>query len=105
MTERPPVIAIVSPTAEARKLWSLALSLSEAFGARRDWALVGGLMVQLHGFEHDDDPRPTTDIDMLGGARRSPRMTETMAAFLVDEGAQIPTPPRSNPDLGYVFEL
>jgi hypothetical protein len=36
-------------------------------------------MVQLHGFEHDDDPRPTTDIDMLGRAGRPPRMTETMA--------------------------
>jgi hypothetical protein len=35
-------------------------------------------MVQLHAFEHGDIPRPTADIDLLGGAKRSPRMTETI---------------------------
>jgi hypothetical protein len=105
VTERPPIVAIASLDAQARRLWSLVLSLAESFGADLEWALVGGLMVQLHGFEHDDAPRSTTDIDMLGGARRPPRMTERMAGVLIERGAQIPTPPRSNPELGYVFEL
>jgi hypothetical protein len=83
----------------------MVLSLADKFGSDREWALVGGLMVQLHGFEHDDDPRPTADIDVLGAARRSPKMTETMAALLVGLGAELADPPRSDPKLGYRFEF
>ena len=101
-----PSVVIISPADEAvRRLWDLVLSLAEKFGAERDLSLVGGLMVQLHGFENDDDPRPTADIDVLGAARRSPKMTETMAALLVELGAEIADPPRLNPNLGYRFEL
>ena len=36
----------------------------------RHWTLVGGLMVQLHAFEHGiTDVRATRDIDILGQAR------------------------------------
>jgi hypothetical protein len=101
----PQVIIIRPPTEEARRLWGLVLSLAAEFRPDREWSLIGGLMVQLHGFEHDDDPRPTADIDVLGGARQPPRMTEEMAALLVKRGAEIATPPRSNPDLGYRFEF
>jgi len=97
------VIAIRPPTEEARRTWRLVLSLAEDFGADREWSLIGGLMVQLHGFEHDDDLRPTADIDLIGGARRAPRMTEEMAELLVRRGAEVATPPRSNPELGYRF--
>ena len=81
------------------------LSLAGEFGIDREWSLIGGLMVQLHGFENDDDPRATADIDVLGGARRPPRMTEGIAALLVERGAEIATPPRTNSKLGYRFEL
>lgn len=100
-----PVVIIRLPTEEARRLWKLVLSLADDFGPDREWSLIGGLMVQLHGFEHDDDPRPTADIDVLGGARKPPRMTEEMAALLVERGAEVATPPRSNPELGYRFEF
>jgi hypothetical protein len=62
-------------------------------------------MVQSHSFEHGDDPRPTVDIDLLGGAKRPPRMTEAMASLLVERGAEVAEPPRSDPDLGYRFEF
>ena len=101
----PRAVVIRPPTEDARRIWSLVLSLAAEFGPDREWSLVGGLMVQLHGFEHDDDPRPTADIDVLGGARRPPRMTEQIAELLVERGAEIATPPRSNPDLGYRFEI
>jgi hypothetical protein len=39
----------------AEKLWSLALDLAQAIGPEREWSLIGGLMVQLHGLEHFDD--------------------------------------------------
>lgn len=103
MNTRPIVIRPL--TEDARRLWGLVLSLAAELGPERDWSVIGGLMVQLHGFEHDDDPRPTADIDLLGGARRSPRMTEQIATALVARGAEVATPPRSNPDLGYRFEL
>jgi hypothetical protein len=83
----------------------LVLSLADELGPDREWTLVGGLMVQLHAFEHGDEPRPTVDIDLLGGAKRPPRMTEAMASLLVERGAEVAEPPRSNPSLGYRFEL
>jgi hypothetical protein len=101
----PPVVVIRPPTEETRRLWSLVLDLAAEFGSDREWSLIGGLMVQLHGFEHDDDPRPTADIDLLAGAKRPPRMTEEMAELLVGRGAEISDPPRSDPRLGYRFEI
>lgn len=103
MEPRPPVV-IRSLDGAARRRWELVFSLAEEFGAEEEWSLVGGLMVQLHGFEHDDDPRPTADIDVLGGARRPPKMTEALAARLVQMGAEVAEPPRSDPKLGYRFE-
>lgn len=63
MSESEPlrVVRIETVTPEANRLWSLALELASEFGAHREWSLIGGLMVQLHGFERDDDLRPTTD--------------------------------------------
>jgi hypothetical protein len=104
MTE-PKLVAIHPLAEDGRRLWTLILFLAREFGPDREWTLVGGMMVQLHAFEHDDGPRPTADIDLLGGAKRSPRMTEAMAARLVERGAEIAVPPRSDPDLGYRFEF
>lgn len=104
MTE-PKVVAIRPLAEDGRQLWSLVLSLAREFGPDREWSLIGGMMVQLHAFEHDDGPRPTADIDLLGGAKRSPRMTEVMASLLVERGAEVAEPPRSSPDLGYRFEF
>jgi hypothetical protein len=65
MTE-PKVVAIRPLAEDGRQLWSLVLSLAREFGPDREWSLIGGMMVQLHAFEHDDGPRPTADIDLLG---------------------------------------
>jgi hypothetical protein len=101
-----PTVVVIPPLAEdGRRLWVLLLSMAGEFGPDREWSLIGGLMVQLHAFEHYDGPRPTADIDLLGGAKRSPRMTEAMASLLVERGAEIAEPPRSNPGLGYRFEF
>lgn len=70
-----------------------------------EWSLIGGLMVQLHGLQHDDDPRPTVDIDVLGDARRRPVMTERMAQIVIERGGEVAMPPRSNKKLGYRFEV
>lgn len=99
------IIRIDPVEAEDQRLWSLALELAEALGAEREWSLIGGLMVQLHGFEYDDDLRPTVDIDLLGAARKPPAMTEQIASLLVERGAEIAMPPRPNPKVGYRFEI
>jgi hypothetical protein len=101
----PQPIDVRPPTAGGRRIWGLVLSLADELGPDREWSLVGGLMVQLHAFEHGDEPRPTADIDLLGGAKRPPRMTEAMASLLVERGAEVAEPPRSNPSLGYRFEF
>jgi hypothetical protein len=90
---------------EANRLWSLALELASDMGADGEWSLIGGLMVQLHGFEREDDLRPTTDIDILGAARKPPAMTERIASMLVEKGAEVEMPPRSKPEVGYRFRL
>jgi hypothetical protein len=98
-------VVVDPPTAEAQRLWDLTLDLAEAFGADNDWVLVGGLMVQLFGFEHADDSRPTVDIDVLGGSRKRPAMTKRAARIVTDRGGEVAMPPRSAKDLGYRFEL
>jgi hypothetical protein len=100
-----PVITIKPVTPEANRLWSLALDLASDLGPGREWSLIGGLMVQLHGFEHEDDLRPTVDIDLLGAARKPPPMTRQIASILVEKGAEVEMPPRSNPEVGYRFHL
>ncbi|HET9676163.1 MAG TPA: hypothetical protein VFP21_01500 [Solirubrobacterales bacterium] len=62
-------------------------------------------MVQLHGLEHDDELRPTVDIDLLGAARKPPAMTEEIASLIAERGAKVVPPPRSKPEVGYRFEL
>ncbi|HEY6145664.1 MAG TPA: hypothetical protein VIV13_05275 [Solirubrobacterales bacterium] len=100
-----PIIRVDPVVPEAHRLWEMALELAEALGTERDWSLIGGLMVQLHGHEHSDDLRPTIDIDLLGAARKPPAMTEQIAAVLAKRGAELAMPPRSDPRLGYRFEL
>ena len=103
--DSPPLVRIEPVTPEADRLWSMALDLASDLGPERDWSLIGGLMVQLHGFEREDDLRPTVDIDILGAARKRPAMTEQIASMLVEKGAEVAMPPRSKPKVGYRFEL
>lgn len=103
--EAPPIVAIDPVTPEARRLWSIALDLAQSLGPEREWSLIGGLMVQLHGLEYGDNLRPTVDIDLLGAARKPPAVTEEIASLLIEKGAEVATPPRSNPGVGYRFEL
>jgi hypothetical protein len=104
VAERAPIV-IRPATQEARCLWATALELAEALGPAAEWTLVGGLMVQLYAFEHGDDSRPTTDIDVLGDSRRRPAMTQQIARAIVERGGEIALPPRSEEDLGYRFEI
>lgn len=102
----PPSLIRIDPVApEVHRLWSLVLELAQALGAEREWSLIGGLMVQLHGFEHGDELRPTVDIDLLGAARKPPVMTKQMASLLAEKGAELAMPPRSNQEVGYRFEI
>lgn len=107
MTEAgtPSIVRVDPVEPKAQRLWSMALELAEALGTEREWSLIGGLMVQLHGQEHGDDLRPTGDIDLLGAARKPPAMTEQIATLLTERGAEVAMPPRSDPRLGYKFEL
>jgi len=104
-TESLPVVRIEPVTREANRLWRMALDLASNLGGDREWSLIGGLMVQLHGFEREDDLRPTVDIDILGAARKPPAMTEEIASLLVEKGAEVATPPLTNPEVGYRFLL
>lgn len=100
-----PIVHIDPATAEGRQLWKRALELAAEFGTDQPWALVGGLMVQLHAFEHGADSRLTTDIDFLGDSRLRPAMTVRMAEMLDERGAEMAMPPRGNESLGYRFEI
>lgn len=101
----PPVVSIEAPSEESKRLWGRALKLAREFGESTRWTLVGGLMVQLHAFEHQGNSRLTDDIDVLGDSRRRPHMTQRIAEILQERGGEMKTPPSSNEDLGYQFDM
>ncbi len=98
-------ILVDPPTQEAKHLWSKVIEVAQAFGPETKWSLVGGLMVQLHGFEHGGEVRPTVDIDVLGDSRQRPAATSRIAETLVELGGRMSLPSRSNHDLGYKFDV
>lgn len=100
-----PIIRIEPPTAEAWKLWARTLELAAKFESEESWTLVGGLMVQLHAFERDQDSRLTMDVDFLGDSRRRPAATARMVEVLTELGAEMALPPRGSERLGYRFEI
>jgi hypothetical protein len=99
------VVNVNPPNAEAKRLWKSALELAQDFGVDEGWALVGGLMVQLHAIERDRTARLTADIDFLGDSRQRPAMTVRMAEALKERGGEMAMPPVSNENLGYRFEV
>lgn len=98
-------IAVDPPTKEAQRLWQKLGELAGEFGAERDWCLVGGLMVQLHAYEHGAESRPTTDIDILGDARRHPSTTEQLARILKNLGGDLRVPSSTDAKIGYQFDV
>ena len=100
-----PTIVIDAPTEEAKRLWEKTIELADELGEGARWTLIGGLMVQLHAFEHQSDARLTTDIDVLGDARRRPSMTQSIAELLQRWGGKMRPPPTSNENLGYQFDV
>lgn len=86
-------------------MWGKALEIARALGESTRWTLVGGLMVQLHAFEHQANSRLTDDIDVLGDSRQRPHMTRRIAEMLQERGGKMRMPPPSNEDLGYQFDL
>ena len=100
-----PVIEIRAVDEETAQLWRKVAELAREFGVDQEWTLVGGLMVQLHAYERGANPRPTTDIDLLADARRRPTAVSRIARAIKEMGGELPTPPRTNPNLGYRFEI
>jgi hypothetical protein len=99
------IIEISPPTEDSKRLWEQLIALAKDLGEDERWALVGGLMVQLHALEHMSDTRLTRDIDLLGDARRRPSMTQRIAETLQGLGAAMRMPPATDEDLGYQFDL
>lgn len=88
----------------ARRLWGAVAELANHL-APQGWCLVGGLMVQLHAFEHSVSPRPTRDIDLLGDARAKPSITEHIGTTIDELGGELLAPPSTDPQLGHRFEI
>lgn len=98
------VIQITALTPESERLWRVVEDISRIFGLDEPWVLVGGLMVQLFSFEHDAITRPTTDIDVLGDARKL-SMTKRMSDALIADGGTLSDPPRGQNSLAYTFDF
>lgn len=88
----------------ARKLWEAVAKLAHHLGPR-GWCLVGGLMVQMHAYEHAASPRPTSDIDLLGDARAKPSVTEQIGKTIDELGGELLDPSSTDPRLGHRFEI
>lgn len=87
--KRPVTIAPRDP--ETAGLWDdLGRLVAQVLPA--DWTLVGGLMVQLHAYEAGEmGVRVTTDIDILGDARKQ-KAIEKIARALDDDGFELEPP-------------
>jgi len=97
-------IEIHPGTDSARRLWE-AISKLASHLPQQGWCLVGGLMVQLHAFEHAASPRPTGDIDLLGDSRARPSVTEQVGRAIDELGGGLVDPPSTDPKLGQRFEI
>ena len=94
------MIEIDPPDEQSRRLWHAVGELAELLP--EDWTLVGGLMVQLHAFEHDVlDVRVTADIDVLGQAR-PPGPLQAIDRALIDAGFEAHPPDPDN--YGFRYE-
>lgn len=102
---RPRAIDVHPADDGARRVWEKVAELARDFGVDQNWCLVGGLMVQLHAYEHAARPRPTSDIDVLADARGRPSMTRRLAERLDELGADLVDPPVTDPNLGYRFAV
>ena len=94
------MIDIDPPDEASRRLGHAVGDLAELVPT--DWALVGGLMVQLHALEqHVPDVRATVDIDVLGQAR-PPGPLQAIDRALIDTGFRAHPPDPDN--YGYRHE-
>jgi predicted nucleotidyltransferase len=74
---------------QSKALWTTVIDLTEELPAE-NWALVGGLMVQMHGQRYAQaGARPTEDIDILADSRARPSRTEALAKRLVELGYEV----------------
>jgi len=87
----PAATVVIDPIDDAsRDLWDATLDLADEL-PDGGWALVGGLMVQLHAYRYGQaGVRATTDIDILANSRARPRsLTEVIAERLLVLGYQV----------------
>lgn len=90
MTGPSRVVKVLPTDPESASLWSDFGRLASQV-LPEGWTLVGGLMVQLHAYEAGDTGvRATTDIDILGDARR--HAVEKIARALDDDGFLLDPP-------------
>lgn len=90
MAEKRPV-RIAPSDPETSGLWD-DLGRLAARVLPADWTLIGGLMVQLHAYEAGEmGVRVTTDIDILGDARKQ-KAIEKIARALDDDEFELEPP-------------
>lgn len=84
------VVRVAADDRETLELWNGALDLAAEL-PDDGWALVGGLMVQLHAYRYGQPGiRATIDIDLLANSRQQPRsLTEEIAERLLADGFEV----------------
>jgi hypothetical protein len=90
VTDPDKAVKVLPSDPESASLWSDVGHLASQV-LPEGWTLVGGLMVQLHAYEAGDaGVRATSDIDILGDARRD--AIEKIARALEDDGFLLDPP-------------
>ena len=100
------VVQVDAADRDALAMWNGTLDLADEL-PDDGWALVGGLMVQLHAYRYGQaGVRATIDIDVLANSRQQPRSrTETIAEALLKGGFEVSEETRSvDPPTVYRFE-
>jgi hypothetical protein len=98
-------IRIETLNPEVATLWRTVVKVARELGEDRSWCLVGGLMVGLFAIEAGQEQRATSDIDILGDARKRPSATERISRRLEGLGAELHQIGGLDAQLGFRFDV
>jgi hypothetical protein len=86
------VVRLAALDEDSLKLWRSIGALANELAEVPNWCLVGGLMVQSFAADSGLVTRPTSDIDLLGDARKRPPRTKLLSEKLRDLGGELAPP-------------
>jgi hypothetical protein len=81
-----PLVRLPPLTEAQTEVWHLLFDLAQEQDST--WCLIGGLMVFLYGVEHQQQPRPTDDADIVVDIQANPAALGEIVRFIKGRGLE-----------------